>query len=183
MLTSEIPKLIRNAFYCIDLDFSNLMSTIEKYQQYGLDIDPDFQRPHVWTDEQQIAFIEYILIGGQDLRAKVIQCNCPGWQSEHVGAYRDFVLVDGKQRLEALRRFLNNEIGVFNGHKLDDFEDKHILLRRFSIKIAINELKTKDEVLVWYLQINSGGTIHTQEEIDKVLALLETERLAKEETQ
>jgi hypothetical protein len=43
------------------------------------------------------------------------------------------------------------------------------------IKLNINDLKTKKEVLQWYLDFNTGGTVHTEEEIVKVKKLLEQE--------
>ena len=39
----------------------------------------------------------------------------------------------------------------------------------------VNNLKTKAEVLVWYIEFNTGGTVHTEEEINKVKMLLENE--------
>lgn len=39
--------------------------------------------------------------------------------------------------------------------------------------ININDLKTKKEVLQWYIQMNSGGTPHSPEEITRVEKLME----------
>ena len=35
-------------------------------------------------------------------------------------------------------------------------------------------VKTREEVLSWYLDLNSGGTVHTEEELTKVRGLIET---------
>lgn len=40
---------------------------------------------------------------------------------------------------------------------------------------SVNELRTRAEVLRWYLQLNSGGVVHTEEELARVRALLEAE--------
>jgi hypothetical protein len=48
-----------------------------------------------------------------------------------------------------------------------------VLFRSINIPIRIHSLKTKKEVLDWYLQVNTTGTPHTQEEIDRVLKLKE----------
>jgi hypothetical protein len=42
------------------------------------------------------------------------------------------------------------------------------------MKINVNSLLTKADVLRWYIQFNAGGTPHTAEEIEKVKALLQT---------
>jgi hypothetical protein len=39
----------------------------------------------------------------------------------------------------------------------------------------VNDLKTREEVLIWYLEMNSGGTPHTKEELDRVKRMLEKE--------
>lgn len=34
-------------------------------EEMGLQLNPEFQRGHVWTEEQQIAWLEYHLRGGK----------------------------------------------------------------------------------------------------------------------
>jgi hypothetical protein len=134
--------------------------------EYGLDVSPDFQRGHVWTNDQKQAFMEYFLRGGASGRS--IYLNAPGWMlSSDIGW---FVLVDGKQRLDAALGFLNNEFKVF-GHYFREFEDR---LRMVDANFIwyVNTLKTRQECLQWYLDLNTGGTPHTREEIDRVRSLM-----------
>ena len=42
-----------------------------------------------------------------------------------------------------------------------------------TIRVNINDLKTRREVLQWYIDMNAGGTPHSKEEIDRVRGLLE----------
>ena len=42
-----------------------------------------------------------------------------------------------------------------------------------SMAIHINDLQSEKDVLQWYLEMNSGGTPHTQEELDRVKLLLQ----------
>jgi len=78
-------------------------------------------------------------------------------------------LVDGKQRFEAARKFMRNEISVF-GSLYRDFTD-HLPLQ-VSFSINVNNLKTRAEVLQWYIDLNAGGVAHTDDEISKVRAML-----------
>ncbi len=82
--------------------------------------------------------------------------------------YDDFVCVDGLQRITAITSFLNNEIPIFGCH-YEQFEDK---INRCSassnLRININDLQTKKEVLEWYYEMNAGGTPHTDDELNKV---------------
>jgi hypothetical protein len=136
-----------------------------------LNDSPDYQRGHVWTEKQQVKYIEHILRGGKSGRD--IYLNCPGWMRDFEGP---FEVVDGKQRIQAVRRFLNNEIKVF-GHYYREFEGK--LPYWVSFVVHINDLKTREEVLTWYLEMNEGGTIHTEEELETVRSLLEEEKNQK----
>jgi uncharacterized protein with ParB-like and HNH nuclease domain len=136
----------------------------------ALDLTPDFQRQHVWTLEQQSAYVEYILRGG--MSGRELYFNCVGWMGDYKGP---FVIVDGKQRLEAVRKYLRNEIPILNGVYHKDFEDRLPSTAQFIL--CINNLPTRAEVLQWYLEMNSGGTPHTQEELDKVKFLLQEELL------
>lgn len=139
----------------------------------GLNLDPDFQRGHVWTEEKQIAYVEFCLQDGSYSRTLLF--NHPNWMGSFVG---EMVLVDGKQRLEAVRKFVRNELPIFGGNYLKDFDDPKKLLRTSGAHFVfgINSLKTRKAILEWYLQLNRGGVVHTDEEIAKV------ERMLKEET-
>jgi hypothetical protein len=146
------------------------IGTHEKEPPY-LQLQPDFQRAHVWTEAQQISYMEHLLRGGRSGRD--ILTNCPGWTGGRTEG--PYVLVDGLQRLTACLRFLRNEIPVF-GHRRLEYVDGDVLSRvRFDLKWHVNELETRAEVLRFYLQLNAGGTVHTPTEINRVRALLERE--------
>ena len=85
--------------------------------------------------------------------------------------YNDFVCVDGLQRITAIRRFLNNEIRAF-GQFYSEFGGTTDVVRR-DMLVNVNDLQTKREVLQWYIEMNSGGTPHTEAEIERVKRLME----------
>jgi uncharacterized protein with ParB-like and HNH nuclease domain len=168
---SDIPQFTSEGNYNVNMPFPYLIKWIdENIKELGLDLNPDFQRGSVWTEGQQIAYIEYLIKGGQS--ARIIYFNQPGWMSDFTG---EFVCVDGLQRLTAIQKFMNNEIKVFN-HYLDEYEDKNILLRKLDVIINVNNLQTRKEVLQWYLDFNTGGTVHSKKEINRVKKLLEEEK-------
>jgi hypothetical protein len=135
---------------------------------YGVDLDPDFQRAHVWTEEQQRLYIEYVLRGGET--GQTLYWNCPQW-SDLRRLEGALVLVDGKQRLEAVRRFARGDLEVF-GQRL---ENPRILGVSYTFRMRVCALQTRAEVLNWYLAINGGGTPHSPDELQRVRALLEDE--------
>lgn len=165
----DIPQFTRYGNYEVDIPWAQLERYIWGQQkEYGLNLDPDFQRAHVWNREKQIAYVEFILRGGHSSR--VLYSNHSHWNSGMDGEY---VLVDGKQRLHAVRLFLRNQNPAF-GHYLWEYADTHGMMG-ITFRWQINDLPTRVQVLQWYLDLNAGGVIHTSEEIEKVRALLEKE--------
>lgn len=137
-----------------------------------LQICPEFQRGHVWTEAQQTAFIEFKLRGGRS--GNDLFLNSPSFHNREVqsGGYNDFVLVDGLQRLTAVRAYMNNEIRAF-GYYADEMEDREVYFRMgHHFSIYINSLTSEREVLQWYIEMNEGGTPHSKEEISRVKSLL-----------
>lgn len=167
---TDIPQLLTNkANYKIDVGFKYFSKTINQYiEEYGLILNPDFQRGHVWTEEQQEKYVEYVLKGGTS--GKEIFFNKPSWHCKAKTAYDDFVCVDGLQRITAIMKFQSNDLKVF-GLYYDEFEgDPREVTTRISIRI--NDLQYEKDVLQWYIEMNDGGTPHTKEEIQKVKDML-----------
>ena len=162
-------KTFPHSSYPVDVSWSSLEFHIAQQSDgTALDLEPDFQRAHVWNKAQQSAYVEYVLRGGTS--GKELYFNCTGWGKDYRGLY---IIVDGKQRLEAVRRFMRSEIKAF-GYCRHEYEDKpNISTARFSWNIAA--LETRREVLEWYLQFNAGGSAHTPEELERVRKLLEKE--------
>lgn len=173
MKFKDIPQLTREGNYQVSVPLRYVVDNIRKWEDddyYQLQLNPKFQRGHVWTEEQQIAYVEFLLRGGKF--AKVIYFNKPSWNiCSSIGYdYDDFVCVDGLQRLTAIMRFLNNEIKVFDTY-CNDFEDK--LPIGIDLVFNVNNLKTEKEVLQWYVDMNAGDTPHTNEEIERVKKMID----------
>lgn len=163
----DIPQ-ISQARYAVDVPLDYMEDWIENQMKVGLNLEPDFQRAHVWADDQRSRYVEYILRGGNSGRD--IYFNHPGWRRDFIG---EMVIVDGKQRLQAIRMFMDNKIRAF-GSLHSEFTDCQ---RIFSItlKFHVNDLKNREDVLRWYIDFNAGGTPHTDEEIEKVRLMLNKE--------
>jgi hypothetical protein len=177
MKFSEIPQLISGGSYEPNYSLSSIPRVLEEWkEESGLILNPDFQRGHVWTQQQQTNFMEYILRGGRS--GLVIYFNQPSWQrGEIIDGYDDFVCVDGLQRLTTVVQFLNNEVPVFGQLYREFGEDiRRSPANMTGFRLNVNSLKTREQVLTWYLQMNDGGTPHTVEEIKRVKGLLQAER-------
>lgn len=172
---ADIPTFTERGSWECDFDFEGVLQFIKSHTKDGphggLDLNPDFQRGHVWTEKQQVAWLEFFLRGGKT--GRVLYFNKPSWNHQRnvrPDGYDDFVIVDGKQRIEAVRRFLENEIKVFGSwfREYTDFPR--------TLKINVNDLPTREAVLRWYCEMNAGGTPHSDAELAKVRKLLAKER-------
>lgn len=66
MKYKDIPQLTGWGKYAVDVELARVPVVIAQYQEeQGLQLLPDFQRGHVWTRKQQIAYIEFLLKGGR----------------------------------------------------------------------------------------------------------------------
>ncbi len=160
-------RVMHNPHYHVDIPLNYLEETLARYiVKYGLDLNPDFQRNYVWTSQQQIYYVEFVFKNpptGRD-----IYLNCPGWMNDFKGP---MTIVDGKQRINALVCFLQNKVPIFNGNYFNDIEGG-LGASEPSISFNINNLKNRKDVLQWYIDLNTGGTVHTEDEIIKVKKLL-----------
>lgn len=158
--------------YLIDMWWTEVDRWVNKRDgDVGVELDPDFQRGHVWSRDQQIAYVEHCLRGGRT--SNLIHWNCHDWH-ECTGLH-PVVLVDGKQRLESVRLFLNNELPAF-GTFYADYTGVLRPLGGAHFKFHINDLPNRAAVLKWYLELNAGGIVHSDEELERVRGLLAEEK-------
>ena len=133
----------------------------------GLIKMPDFQRKYIWKAEQQCLFIESILLNFP-LPPLYINKDKEG----------NYIVVDGRQRITTLRRFLKDEFKLEGLKAIPSVNGK-----RFSDLVALNseyQTKIEDKKLLVYItqpsvplemvydifnRINTGGTQLERQEI------------------
>jgi hypothetical protein len=179
---SDIPRFPQ-VNYSINVPWNHLEIQLQSYvNDYNLEINPDFQRAHVWTEKQQITFVEYALKIPQS--GLHLYFNHPNWSGKGKSSLKDqMVLLDGKQRLNAALCFIRNEIPAY-GKYLKDYTHynptckirPHVpMLLDVNFIFNIMCIPTRKEILEWYLAFNSGGTPHSNEELDRVKEILKKE--------
>lgn len=132
-------------------------------------LNPWFQRGHVWTVAQQVAFMEGLLRG---TAVAAIRFNSPcRFVRDNVvgdlGRY-DTLCVDGLQRSTAILLFLAGEVKPF-GLSVDDIRaSDDVALTDYRVQITFHGFTTKKDLLQFYVDLNSGGTVHSKEEINRI---------------
>lgn len=170
-----------DAAYTVDWQLGMLEKTLGDIESSMIEaggvfeLNPDFQRGHVWTDAQRTSFVEALIRKSATGR---ILFNCPGWSRSQSGEgdiqENTFQCIDGLQRLTAVRKFMAGEITVFGGMVASDLKGSPFDPFRmgFRLQIGIYEFTSRAELLQFYLDLNAGGTVHTPQEIERVRGLL-----------
>lgn len=158
MRLADIPRMSQ-ANYRIDVAWTSLQQHLEMFGASApLVLDPVYQRGYVWTTQQQIEYLEFQIKGG--MSGRDIFWNAPGW---HESPEKAIELVDGKQRINAVQRFLRDEIPVF-GRLLSGYDGAPDMIRH-RFKFHVNDLVDPVDVVQWYLDMNTGGSAHTEKDL------------------
>jgi hypothetical protein len=137
----------------------------KSYVEYVI---PEWQRGHVWTEEQQIAYIEYCFTNPVEgsSAANIVLAEMQTGESD-IDFHVKIFLVDGLQRTTAVRRFLKGEFKVF-GRTAEEYNMAFLDFRVHMLKV-----KSEKEAMELYLALNGTGTPHTMEELNRVRTMLE----------
>jgi hypothetical protein len=147
----------------------SLRQAIDDLKDGTIDLAPDFQRPSVWTKEKRSRLIESILLG--------IPLPAFYFSADSDGAMQ---VVDGVQRLSAIRDFAANELALGGLEYLATLEGKPFndleapLRRRFNqTQIFVNVIEPETPVEVKFnifKRVNTGGEPLTPQEIRHALS-------------
>lgn len=179
---------LRRAAYKVNISLARIEESIADLasdaQAMGgqMSLSPDFQRGHVWDQAKRVAYVENLFRG---TAPTLIRMNCAGWNSKTPGGGdlnpADIVCVDGLQRLTALREFMKDEFKIFDQYLASDLKGTPFAPSRmtsWTIELEVFDIASRAELLQFYIDINRGGVVHTDEEIDRVRGLLAQTRSA-----
>lgn len=162
-------------------DPQTVFELVERKWERGLIKMPDFQRKYVWKAPQQSLFIESILLNfplpplyiNKDLKGK-------------------YIVVDGRQRITTLRRFIKNEFRLEGLKAFPDLNGKNF--KELIESDSNYQSKIEDKKLLIYLiqptvplamvydifnRINTGGTQLERQEIRNCIYLGEATEFLK----
>lgn len=156
----------------LDATKTNLESLLfrlnRRIERTGENFIPEFQRERVWTLKQKQDLIISIL---NSLPIGAFFINTRYFDDKEKSRQLDGVLYDGQQRVNAILEFFQNEFPVdLNGVKiyckdLNEHNWRNIL--RHGVLIYETNIDNLDELIDFYILINSNGTPHTPEDIEK----------------
>lgn len=155
---------------------------LTQLRRSNIDLDPAFQRRSAWTDKRQSLFIESLILG-LPIPQLIL--------AESKGKKGSFIVIDGKQRLLAIRRFGTTEQGVgFTPLRLsglkereslnsktyndlianDAFAEDRAAFENSSIRtIVIRNWQDEDYLYEVFLRINTGSVQLSPQELRQAL--------------
>ena len=136
-----------------------------------------YQRPLCWTLKDKQLLLESIY---NNVDCGKIVVRNRGWEelrelqkNGHELAWKD--IVDGKQKLNAIKTFIENEYPDLNGNYYEDLSDQAQRRLTNHQLLSYSELpeNTEDEdVLRQFLRLNFAGVPQSQEHLDFIKSLL-----------
>ncbi|MBD3353626.1 MAG: DUF262 domain-containing protein, partial [Candidatus Lokiarchaeota archaeon] len=100
-ILNEIQSRIPDCTYHVNIGLGGITEAIE---QYNIDLNPKYQRGHVWTEDQESKFVGAILEN-----SRAISPFWFNWLSiDHHRSHSE--VVDGKQRIKSCIRWINGDI-------------------------------------------------------------------------
>lgn len=156
--------------------FSGIQNIETSSDRYDLDLDVSFQRDQVWTIDQKRALIRSLFLDmpiGNFYINRVPIFDRDVYRENNLSEI-DNVVFDGKQRLSAILEYLNSEFSVhFEGHDIFAYNiEESVRNRIFSktVNVYETEFSNLNDLIDYYVLINSNQTKHSKEEIDKALS-------------
>lgn len=131
-----------------------------------LNSQPDYQRELVWDLNKKQNYILYRLQGGEDNMTFNISDNLQ----------EPFEVVDGQQRLNAIIEFYEGKFSI--NYKGQDLFLRDIEWPNIPIVYRRTNFTDKCKLIQYYIDLNTGGVLHSNEDIS--VATKELDRLRKE---
>jgi hypothetical protein len=132
------------------------------YRNAGLDLNPDYQRGLVWTEEQKVALIDSMFknidIGKFTIIRRPFREN-----RKHY-----YEMLDGKQRLQAIMDFFECRF-KYKGKTYNDLHWRDRLhIEHYTINWAETEPLTDEQKYRYFLKLNVSGVPMPEKHLDKV---------------
>lgn len=177
--------LLNCGIYAIDETYRKKTYVIDgvevpelNYNPYVYDKDGNklyYQRDYVWTLEDEQLFIESIYNGIEcgkivlrEHSWETVESRIKNGETQDI-AFKD--VIDGKQRLHTLKRFVNDEFKDLSGHYYSDLSEKakrEFENSRCLTYLSLSQNATDEEVIKTFLMVNFAGKPMSQEHLDYV---------------
>lgn len=170
-MRDEIPEtIINNTDMNVRFAYRMLSELMNRVYNFGVNFDPDYQRDYVWELEDKVQLIESVYNNVDIGKFALIQYDTRTWVRTGLG----YEIVDGKQRLLALKEFYEDRF-AWRGKKFSDLtsrEQNHFM--NYPVIFAEVKDMTREQVLRYFIMLNTSGKIMDENHLDRVREELNT---------
>ena len=156
----EIPTFTRPDYINLNFSQRSIDGIILMYHHFGINMNPEYQRDHVWTIDDRRFLIESIF-NKIDIGKFTLCMN--GYSKLPM-----YEVIDGKQRIQTLVDFYEDRFTYRDKFysQLSWKDQSHFT--NYSISVAISEYLTYEQKLRYFLHLNVAGVPQDDAHIRKV---------------
>jgi hypothetical protein len=141
-----------------------ISALLGRYYHFGTDMNPDYQRDYVWSEEDKVALIDSIFHG--------IDIGKFAYADNPVSDHYLYEIIDGKQRLRTIIDFYENRF-PYKGKYFNDlcYRDQNHF-ENYAVSVADVRNVDRNTVMKYFVAMNSQGRIMDSAHLDKVRAMI-----------
>ena len=148
----------------INFNNSTIESLIHTYYNFGINMNPNYQRDYVWTMKDKVLLIDSIFNNIEIGKIALIHYSTFTWMESGYG----YEILDGKQRLNALIEFYEDRFSYMGKYYSDLSGMDKYTFKNHPIAIGNIEESDKKVILKYFLMLNRTGKVMDQKHLNKV---------------
>lgn len=169
-LNDNRETFVRNDDIRLNYSQTGLESLFHKAYYFGVDFEPEYQRDYVWDESDKIKLIDAIYNNVDIGKFAFIHLSDEEWEKN--GFKYAYEILDGKQRYKAILEFYESRF-QYNGLYFKDLSPKDQLhFKRYTVNVAETHNLDREQKLRYFLMLNTGGRIMSEEHLNKVRKML-----------
>jgi len=164
-------SLVQNRDVKLNYSQRSMGDIFSKVYHFGVNFEPDYQREFVWSLEDKVSLIDSIFHNVDIGKFTFIHYEMEKWIETGLG----YEILDGKQRIRAILDFYEDRF-TYKGKLFSELShrDKHHFTD-YAIAQAEAKNLTDDQILRYFIMLNTGGRVMAKEQIEKVKGMLKGE--------
>jgi len=158
--TKEKSLLIKNTDMDLNYTTRSMGDIFSKAYYFGIDFNPDYQRDYVWELKDKVALIDSIYNNIDIGKFAFIKKD-----------YSDdllYEILDGKQRIRAILDFYEDRFQYQNKYFSDLTIREQDHFENYKITMAEVSDLTEEQILKYFLMLNTGGKVMSEEHLNKI---------------
>jgi len=159
-------SLVNNEDLRLSYSQRTMGDILSKAYYFGIDFEPEYQRDYVWELEDKISLIDSIF-NFVDIGKFVFIYN------EYYSSDYGYQILDGKQRIRAILDFYEDRFQYQGKYYSELSKRDRNHLREYPVSSAEIRDISQEQILRYFIKLNTCGKVMAKDQIDKVKKLLE----------